>query len=173
MQRFFVLITIEEPVQDGMKMLERLAAVGEEPASRRQTRAQRTRGRRPRHRHRSLVGAEALAVVAWLAAHSAQFTLLEQVRVLKEQMTKMKEWSAEKQKFELKAIDSKCFAYMLKPEARGTEPPHWLCTACYEQGRKSILQYHGRTPEGRYALFRCTACKGTITTAWSSKPTFS
>jgi hypothetical protein len=108
-----------------------------------------------------------------LAAQSSQFSLLEHVRELEQQMTSMKTWEVEKQEYELKDIGSGCFAYMLKPNARGSQPPHWLCAACYEHGRKSILQHQGRAESRDIKIFRCAECKGTVGIFWRTHPTYS
>jgi hypothetical protein len=75
-------------------------------------------------------------------AYSAQ---LDRIRALEAEVADLKTWDAEKEKYELKAIGMGCVAYMLKPEARGTEPPHWLCPNCYAQGKKSFIQPSGAT----------------------------
>src|SRR6267154_1614450 len=70
-------------------------------------------------------------------AYSAQ---IDGVRALEAEMASLKTWDAEKQRYELKGVGVNSVAYMLKPEARGTEPPHWLCPNCYSQGKKAFMQ---------------------------------
>ena len=77
-----------------------------------------------------------------LAAQSDQFTLLESVRKLEEQIADLEAWETEKQRYELKKVASGAFAYSLKPDASGSEPRHWICTTCYQNRKKSILQEH-------------------------------
>ena len=79
-----------------------------------------------------------------LTAQSEQFSLLERIRALEEKVTGFEAWDTEKQKYELKQVHTGAFAFVLKPEASSGEPPHWLCTTCYENNRKSILQAQGR-----------------------------
>ena len=92
-----------------------------------------------------------------LAAQAAQLTLVERVSELEEQVTKFETWEAEKDKYELKTTARGAFAFMLKPEARGATPPHWLCTQCF-QGRK--LQIMQAVPQGyaRDIFAKCPAC---------------
>src|SRR4051794_8174501 len=70
-------------------------------------------------------------------AHSVQ---AERIRTLEAEVASLKAWDAAKEPYELKPLGSGAIAYMLKPEARGTEPPHWLCPNCYTQGKKSFFQ---------------------------------
>ena len=77
---------------------------------------------------------------AALSAQSDQFSLLERVRELEKEVANMKAWDREKKKYELSEVYPGAFAYTLKPQARGAEPAHWICAACYQHGRKSLLQ---------------------------------
>ena len=95
-----------------------------------------------------------------LEANAAQFTLLDRVREIEEEIARMKAWDAEKQKYELKQIHTGAFAHVLKPQASGGEPPHWLCTTCYQNYRKSILQAQGRaSDDDSIELYGCPTCK--------------
>jgi hypothetical protein len=91
-----------------------------------------------------------------LAAQSEQFTLLNKVLQLEEEVAKARAWDAEKQKYELKRIYPGIVAYALKPETGGAEPRHWLCANCFEQGRKSYL--HVQNPLYAMHIYRCQLC---------------
>jgi hypothetical protein len=82
--------------------------------------------------------AEALGQV--VEAREAQATQLERIHALETEVAQLKAWGAEKQNYELKKLWTGAMAYMLKPETRGAEPPHWLCPNCYTEGKKSFLQ---------------------------------
>jgi hypothetical protein len=97
-----------------------------------------------------------------LAANSAQTALLENIRSLKEEVARLEAWDAEKEKYKLEQVYSGAFARVLKEDAGGSEPPHWLCTNCFEHNRKSILQEKGRDQDPSYKLFGCPACKAVI-----------
>ena len=97
-------------------------------------------------------------------AHSAQ---VETIRELKETIRGFENWDAEKARYELKPIGSGSVAYMLKPEMRGSQPPHWLCANCYEKGQKAFLQ---RVPSsGAFGIiFECAACSAKMKTGYDS-----
>lgn len=100
-----------------------------------------------------------------LAAHSDQFALLQRVRELEEEVRRVKAWETEKERYSLAEVSTGSFAYLVKPEARGAEPVHAICTNCYEHGRKSILQW----VQGSYsAEFRCPGCKAEFPADWQS-----
>jgi len=75
-----------------------------------------------------------------LGAQETQSALIERVRELEKQLASFEQWDAEKEKYELKEIYQETFAYVIKESARGTEPSHWICAACYQMRKKSILQ---------------------------------
>jgi hypothetical protein len=91
-------------------------------------------------------------------AQAEQTTLVQTIRDLKEEFTRLKAWEAEKQNYELKQIGRGAFAYGLKPEAQGTEPPHWICAQCYDDGKRSILQRAGQT----IPAYKCNRCGSAI-----------
>lgn len=86
--------------------------------------------------------------------YSAQ---LDKVRALETEVADLKAWGSEKQNYELKPNWTGAVAYMLKPDARGTEPPHWLCPKCYTGGKKGFLQ---PANEGNHSnrIYACSEC---------------
>jgi hypothetical protein len=106
----------------------------------------------------------------FLEAQQAQMTQLEEIAALKAEIKKFSDWDTEKQRYELKSAGHGVTAYMLKPEVRGTEPPHWLCPTCFEKGKKAYFQFSS-TMNGRGSVYRCKGCEGHMTTnnepAWS------
>jgi rubrerythrin len=96
-----------------------------------------------------------------LAAQSDQFTLLESVRELKKQIADLEAWETEKQRYELKRVATGALVYSLKPDASGSEPPHWICTTCYQNGRKSFMQQlvvQGLAHNNGGTIWICPAC---------------
>jgi hypothetical protein len=84
-------------------------------------------------------------------------------------MTRLEAWDAEKQRYALTELSRGAFAYLVKPEARGTEPLHCLCAACYQNGKKAILQF--LIDQFGTAHFTCPACR-TEFQAWSENLNF-
>jgi hypothetical protein len=104
-----------------------------------------------------------------LAAQQSQATLIERIGDLEKQVADFEAWNAEKERYELKTIGVAAFAYMLKPEARRGEPPHFVCTNCYNQRRISVIQY-GVPKPGAWAEFSCPACRNKLTPSGESFP---
>jgi hypothetical protein len=90
-----------------------------------------------------------------LAAQMEQAAAIEKIRDLETQVADFKAWNAQKERYELKDLSTASFAFMLKPEARGSEPPHFACTNCYNQRRISIIQPRPM----RGLLYFCPACQ--------------
>lgn len=95
-----------------------------------------------------------------LAANIDQFTLLQSVRDLEEEVRKLKAWDAEKQNYELKQIRSGVFVFAPKEGVTEGRPDYYLCATCYEQRIKSILQKEVREP--RADVWVCNTCQSEI-----------
>ena len=97
--------------------------------------------------------------------------LSKQVADLETQLAKMKDWDAEKQRYELRAIGDTAFVYALKPDVETTEPPHWLCCGCYEANHKSFLVVGTLRAERGYIPWKCSQCNFYVMVSWNDKPT--
>ena len=102
------------------------------------------------------------AIGKFVEAQQAQLAQLDEITALKAEIKKFTDWEAEKQRYELKSVGRGVSAYMLKPEVRGIENPHWLCPTCFDNGKKSHLQFSVQASIGN--VYRCNGCDGHITT---------
>jgi hypothetical protein len=105
---------------------------------------------------------EALSVAQEAEAASAR-----RIADLEKEIMRLKDWSTEKERYELVNVWQGAFAYMPKPGMRGSEPAHWLCTNCFDHGRKSFMQNKGGV-DG--AQFGCDACKASFRVASRVQP---
>jgi hypothetical protein len=95
-------------------------------------------------------------------AQAEQTTLVQTIREREEEIAGMKAWETEKQRYELRQVSHiGSTAYVLKSDARGSQPSHCICTACYEHAKKGILQPTAKI-EMRYPTWQCLECKSTI-----------
>lgn len=100
------------------------------------------------------------------AAQEERTALVDRVRELEKQIADAEAWTAEKQRYELKQLSELgTFAYVLKEEAAGGEPLHRICAACYQHGKKSILQAMPRL-EARHRIHACPACRAEVVMGW-------
>ncbi len=74
-----------------------------------------------------------------ISANAEQFAMIEEIRTLKEKVTKIKAWEREKDRYQLISPWQGAVVYALKDSMKGMEPPHWICANCYEDGEKRIL----------------------------------
>lgn len=93
-----------------------------------------------------------------LTAQMAQAALIERVRDLEEKVASFETWNTEKERYELKGVGYGTFIRMLKANARGAEPPHWVCDNCYQKRMIAIIQRGSIV--GPRAWF-CPSCKTT------------
>lgn len=91
------------------------------------------------------------------AAQQAEAANAEKVALLEKEIMRLKDWSAEKERYELKKYNPGSFAYTPKRGMENGQPSHRLCSHCYEQGKKSILQGTADVSH-RYRLHECPSC---------------
>ena len=108
-----------------------------------------------------------------LAIFSDQFALLQRNHDLEKQISDLNAWEGEKQRYELKAVDPGVFAYSLKADASDTEPPHWICAACYQQRKRSILQplvADSSIKRRHERIWNCSTCSANIEVSYAKGP---
>jgi hypothetical protein len=100
------------------------------------------------------------------SANAAQAALVDEVRDLKGQLARMKDWDAQKKRYQLKSPFPGAMAYAVKKEMNEGEPPHYLCTSCFQKEERSILQ-NGQNKEG-WTLLVCPnpRCKSEARTGY-------
>ena len=92
-----------------------------------------------------------------LAANAAQSVMIEEIRALKEEIAHIKAWENEKKRYQLYTPWNGVVVYALKKSMSNSEPPHWICTNCYEDGRKKILIQQKKG--SGFIAFVCPRCK--------------
>jgi hypothetical protein len=97
-----------------------------------------------------------------LAAREAQSAALERISELEKQVAAFEAWEAEKQRYELKSLGYDSFAYMLKPEIRGSEPPHWICAHCFRNRRTAEIIQQTFLKKGEGMGYFCLSCHGRL-----------
>jgi hypothetical protein len=101
--------------------------------------------------------------IALNAALAEQTTLIQTIREREEEITCLKAWDGEKEKYELKDLGSGSLALVIKPDAQGSEPVHCLCVRCSQDGKKRIMQNTGEMAPAPYGRkWRCSDCGTTI-----------
>jgi len=105
-----------------------------------------------------------------LAAQATQMELVEEVSALKAKVAGFDKWEAEKERYQLCQVAVGAFAYVLKKECAGGEPPHWICAHCYEQRKRFLLQFSGPSQSGVHKrLWKCPSCSAGIIVSFSDK----
>lgn len=100
-----------------------------------------------------------------LSANADQAAMAEEIRQLKADLTSAKGWEVERQRYQLFAIRNGGVVQALKKDmALANEPPHYLCTNCFEQGRKCIL--NTAADKDGWTGWNCTVCKSRVPTGY-------
>lgn len=93
-----------------------------------------------------------------LAAQSEQLAMIQKIRDLEGEVARIKAWDETKQRYQLITPWAGCHVYALKETGKGTEPPHWVCPHCYEDGRKSILNDSDKHDRRIRLIIKCPRC---------------
>ncbi|MFK0204272.1 hypothetical protein [Agrobacterium sp. NPDC090283] len=93
-----------------------------------------------------------------MAAQTQLYEILQENAELKRKVSAVDDWKSAASRYSLKDYGGGTFAYELKADAAHGEPTHRLCPACFEAGRKSILQFQGRT-SSQQDFFKCLPCQ--------------
>lgn len=109
------------------------------------------------------------AYLAAISAHESQMTLQQRNQELETEMVKLKDWEAQKQRYELKTIPPGVFVRTLKPEKANGEPLHNICECCYQKGIHSTLQ--SGAPSNGVMVLRCSNGCPELRTGHFSAPT--
>jgi rubrerythrin len=72
---------------------------------------------------------------------------------LEKKLAAYENWEAQRARYHLERVGQGIFVYALNTDHQGSEPVHWLCTRCYDNKQKSILQ---RVETNDYC---CPVCK--------------
>lgn len=95
-----------------------------------------------------------------LSANAQHFAVVEEIRELKEEAMKAKNWDREKKRYKLVNLNPLGFAYANKKLVKNSEPPHHICTKCYEDGRRSILNI--QHDANQWCKYVCPHCLSEI-----------
>lgn len=107
------------------------------------------------------------------SAQEAQSSDARKIADLEQEIVRLKDWSADKQRYEAVDAGRGTITYTPKAGMENGEPAHWLCANCFNQGRKSFLQFKGHEPKtigGPTSKFGCDGCKGSIVVSWGATP---
>ena len=98
---------------------------------------------------------------ALAAANDEQSAAAKRIDDLEQEIMRLKDWTTEKERYELKRYHPGSLAYALKEEMKRGETPHKLCPNCYGRNEKSFLQPTGESIR-RYTVHRCFSCRAEL-----------
>lgn len=97
-----------------------------------------------------------------LSANADLARAVAEMQALKDELARIKAWDEQKQRYRLVSPWSGAVAYALREAAKGSDPPHWICTKCFEDGRRSIL--NPQMDKEHWFSYVCPVCKASIRT---------
>jgi hypothetical protein len=101
------------------------------------------------------------------AIHSSNLELQQELAVaqteianLKKEITGFEAWENQKSRYKLYSPWSSAVVYAITEAQSNGEPPHWLCTQCFDNRKRSFL--NARKGKTGYEEFFCT-CGNVVT----------
>jgi hypothetical protein len=99
-----------------------------------------------------------------LAATSAQFELQARVRELETQIKAIEDWGIQQKRYALVSPwGGPAQVYALKETTAEGEKPHFLCTNCFHNSKRVILN---PTKKDGWIILACPTCKAAIDTGY-------
>lgn len=98
------------------------------------------------------------ALNALITLHAKYQAVLHEKDELEKRLMEMENWNEEAAKYTLTEMVQGVFVYALKDDYKTTAPAHWLCPKCYEDKKKSILQFKPTMTALEYSRFVCPRC---------------
>lgn len=92
-----------------------------------------------------------------IESQAEQTRLAARVEELEQECMRLEDWSREAESYRLHEIARGIFAYIHQNSEQPMESAHKLCSNCFNQGTKSILQQQ-RVAEGRQLRVKCHRC---------------
>jgi hypothetical protein len=90
------------------------------------------------------------------AVHEEGAALVARIGELEKEVARLKDWEADKKRYQLANIGRGVVALALKESMSNGEPTHYLCADCAANGKKAYLQPHVSGPY--YDKFKCGGC---------------
>jgi hypothetical protein len=103
-----------------------------------------------------------------ISAEEAHSTLTNRIGELEKEVAGLKAWDAQREQHELVHIGNGCVAFMRKPQTDAPEQPAWLCATCYENRKKSYLQF--QTTFNRSSIYHCPSCNSKLAVPHGTTP---
>lgn len=101
-----------------------------------------------------------------LQASIKERAMLGRIGDLEKELAQAQAWDEQKSRYKLVNPwpGNAVLVYALKESCKASEAPHWICTKCYDDGRRTILQ---PTKDAKgWVLLRCATCRSEIHTEW-------
>ena len=102
-----------------------------------------------------------------MAVRQAQYDLMQRNAALERELQTLKDWGVERANYECKSVPSYgAYVYAPKPGSELQGANHWLCQLCFENAKKSMLQFVAPILDissgGMMSVWKCFTCQGEV-----------
>ena len=95
-----------------------------------------------------------------LSSQEKQSSLAKRVSELEQQIVELEHWKSESERYQLSVLAPDVPIFTIKPGKENGEPPHKLCTNCYNKRQKGYLYQSDFDQNGTH--YKCGTCDKTI-----------
>ena len=101
-------------------------------------------------------GSDALTIQMDQIKFAQMYAAIQQrTHELEAEIAELRRANADFEKYELFELSEGVFVYSKRPDTKRTEPAHYLCTRCRNEGKKSVLN---RVESSTSVVHRCPTC---------------
>ena len=93
-----------------------------------------------------------------LSAQDAALSAKEKVAEIETRLADLLDWKSTADRYQLRDFGASTFAYELRADLANGEPLHRACPRCFEDRKRSILQFSHRTASAQ-DNYACPTCK--------------
>ncbi len=97
-----------------------------------------------------------------IESQESEATAKERARTAEHKCVELEEFAHEAERYSLKELSPGFLVYAMKDGAEETDPPHYLCTNCFSNHKKSIIQrseISDAMTTFQQFMYECPACK--------------
>ena len=103
----------------------------------------------------------------FVAAMQTEYSALtNRLREREQELKDIKDFRRDKENYVFQSVGNMAVVYAYRLPEGSTEPPHWLCAACCNRNKKSILQWFDRKnirTRGYLDVWKCNDCQAEVT----------
>lgn len=101
--------------------------------------------------------------VTIMELYEKNLELIKEKAELEKKVVNNEQWEKEKTKYKLYELDTEIYVYAYQKSNNNTDPMHYVCKKCMEDGKKSVLDFIHENSDGS-KKYHCNRCDVSFST---------